>query len=59
LASLSIAHRLDDFVVRKAAEISERTSIEMSLMVSFAVARIARFEFKNTGDIFAMKRYNE
>ncbi len=30
-------------VVRKVVEISELTSIEMLLMVSFAVARIVRF----------------
>ena len=30
-------------VVRKATEIAESTSIEMLLMVSFAVERIARF----------------
>lgn len=43
-------------VVKKAAEISELISIEMLLMVSFAVAR---FEFKDTRDIFAKKCYND
>lgn len=42
-------------VTRNGAEISELTSIEMLLMVSFVVARIARFEFKDTRDIFAKK----
>lgn len=46
-------------VVRRATEIAESTSIEMLLMVSFAVERIARFEFKDTRDIFAKKCYND
>ena len=46
-------------VVRNAAEIVESTSIEMLLRVSFAVERIARVEFKDTGDIFAKKCYND
>ena len=49
-------------VVRNAAEIVESTSIEMLLKVSFAVeriARVARVEFKETGDIFAKKCYND
>lgn len=46
-------------VVRNAAEIVESTSIEMLLKVSFAVERIARVEFKDTGDIFAKKCYND
>ena len=31
----------------------------MLLRVSFAVERIARVEFKDTGDIFAKKCYND
>ena len=31
---------------------------KMLLIVSFAVARIARFVFKDTGDIFSKKCYN-
>ena len=46
-------------VVRKAAEIAESTSIEMLLIVSFSVERIARIEFKDTRDIFAKKCYND
>lgn len=49
-------------LVRKAAEIAESTSIEMLLIVSFSVeriVRIARFEFKDTRDIFAKKCYND
>lgn len=49
-------------LVRKAAEIAESTSIEMLLMVSITVgriARIARFEFKDIRDIFAKKCYND
>lgn len=46
-------------LVRKAAEIAESTSIEMLLIVSFSVERIARFEFKDTRDIFAKKCYND
>lgn len=46
-------------LVRKAAEIAESTSIEMLLIVSFSVERIARFEFKDIRDIFAKKCYND